>query len=418
MNIRPVFRMLPGVFLLVVLPMTKGRSAEAYARGLSPEGRQRIHDMIRQRIETKTIAGAVALISRDGRMAYFEAQGFSDIEAGRPMARDSRFRIFSMTKPVIGAAVLMLVEAGKLQLDDPIAKFLPAFKGISVAVPRPAAGTNPPVSANQFTLEPARRDITIRDLLTHTSGLGSGPLSNAAIALLGRSPNESLSDYIPRLGSTPLEFQPGTVWRYSGEAGFSTLGRIVEIASGQKLDQFLQQCLFEPLGMNSTTFAPSEEERRNLATVYRSTAAGLLREADQNRPIDPVYLSGGAGLTSTTEDYYRFAQMLANGGQFNGHRILGTDLVQAMRAEQVPDAMPGRTPGEAWGLSVRVISASPAKDQLLALGSFGWSGAIGTHFWVDPKEGIVAVFMIQLSNAGGASAETARAFEVTVMQAL
>jgi CubicO group peptidase (beta-lactamase class C family) len=394
MKVRPIVRLLPSVLLLMALTATNGRPAGADGRGLSPEGRQRIHDMIQQRIEAKTIAGAVALISRDGRTAYFEAQGLSDIEAGRPMARDSCFRIFSMTKPVIGTAILMLVEAGKLQLDDPVAKFLPAFKGMSVAVPSPvaagvsAAGPNTPASASQFTLEPARRDITIRDLLTHTSGLGSGPLSNAAIARLDRTPNESLSDYIPRLGTTPLEFQPGTLWRYSGEAGFSTLGRIVEIASGQKLDQFLQQCLFEPLGMKSTTFAPSAEERRNLATVYRSTAAGLLREADQNRPIDPVYLSGGAGLTSTAEDYFRFAQMLANGGQFNGRRILGAKMVEAIRAEEVPDTLPGRSPGEAWGLGVRVISASPAN------------------------------FMIQLSNAGGASAETARAFEAAVMQAL
>jgi CubicO group peptidase (beta-lactamase class C family) len=380
--------------------------------------------MIQQRIDTKTLSGAVALISRDGQIVYFEAQGLSDIEAKRPMARDSRFRIYSMTKPVIGVAILILVEEGKLHLDDPVAQFLPGFKGMSVAIPQPApegspaTGINPPTSDIKFAIEPARRDITIRDLLIHTSGLGSGPISNAEIRNLGRKPNESLADYIPRMGTTPLEFQPGTLWRYSGEAGFSTLGRIVEIASGQKLDQFLAQRLFEPLGMKNTTFAPSAEQMRDFAVVYRSTAGGLLKEANQNQPIDPVYFSGGAGLTSTAEDYFRFAQMLANGGQFNGQRILGSNMVEAMRAEHVPDTRPGRAPGEAWGLSVRVISASPGKNKLLSQGSFGWSGAIGTHFWVDPKEGIVAIFMIQLSNAGGASAETSRAFEAAVMQSI
>ena len=376
--------------MLAALPLMAATlpNAKPEEAGFSSERLQRIHQMLQRRIDAHDIAGAVTLVARNGRIVHFETHGLMDIETNRPMARDAIFRMASMSKPVTGTAIMMLAEEGKLRLTDPVSKFIPEFKDLKVAVAK--AGSTP--NAPQFYTVPADREITIRDLLTHTSGLVSGPISTAEAAKLGRKPTDTLADYIPRLASVPLEFQPGSRWSYSPGAGFDTLGRIVEIVSGQTFDVFLKQRIFDPLGMKDTFFSPPEDRLQRIATNYRKTAKGLEKLPD---PGPTKYFSGAGGLRSSADDYVLFGQMLANGGQLNGKRLLSPRSVELMSSVFVPDTLPGRPRGEGFGLSVRVVSDSAARNTFLSKGSYAWSGAFGTHFWVDPKQKMVAIYLVQ-----------------------
>ena len=384
--------------------------------GISLQRLQRIHDLMQRHIDAGDFSGAVTLVARNGRIAHLEAQGFMDLETKKAMASDAMFRIMSMTKPVVGLAVLMLVEDGKVKLNDPVSKFIPEFKDLKVGV---LQGTQPPPApAGQrgapprFYTVPAEREITIKDLLTHTSGLVSGPISNSENAKVALKGKESNADYIPRLGQVPLEFQPGTRWAYSAQAGFDTLVLVVERASGMKFDQFAAQRIFGPLGMKDTFFYPPDSYNSRIATLYSKTANGLVKQNNPNF-MNGAFFSGGGGLFTTAEDYLQFGQMLLNGGQLNGKRLLSPRTVELMRSAFIPDTLPGRARGESFGLSVRVVTDPIQRGTALSAGSFGWSGAYGTHFWVDPKEKIVAVMMTQTSN------NEARAdFETAVMQAI
>lgn len=390
--------------------------------GFSSERLARIHDMVQRHIDEHDISGAVTLVARNGRVVHFEAHGLANLDAKRPMSKDSLFWIMSMTKPVVGTAVLMMMEEGKLRLTDPISRFIPEFKGMKVAVieerpagtrgPAPAPGTPP-----AFYTIPAAREITVQDLLTHVSGLNSGgPASTAEVAKIALKAGESLADYIPRLGTTPLDFQPGTRWQYSPTAAFDTLERVVEVVSNEPFDRFARERIFDPLDMKDTTWRPSREQLARLATQYRG-ANGALTRID-NHPIwlnSATYLSGGGGLMSSAEDYLQFAQMLANRGELNGKRLLGPKTVELMSSVFVPDTLPGRAKGRGFGLSVQVISDHIAANTAISNGSFGWDGAFGTHFWVDPKEKIVGLFMIQ---AAGPNRLMNPDFENAVMQAL
>jgi len=393
-------------------------TAKPEEMGFSSDRLQRIHELMQRNIDAGNFAGAVTLVARQGRIVHFETHGLMDLDAKKPMAKDAIFRIMSMTKPVVGASILMLLEEGKVRLNDPVSKYIPQFKDIKVAVPLPSPPPSafaPPSPAPQdprFYTMPADREITIRDLLTHTSGLVSGPISMSQNSKISFKPGETLADYIPRLGSIPLEFQPGTKWAYSAQAGIDTLARIVEIVSGQTFDQFLRRRIFEPLEMADTFFFPTEALMPRIATLYRKTQTGLQKQ-DNPAFMNGTYLSGGGGLFSTAPDYLRFGQMLANGGELEGRRVLGRRTVEMMASLHIADTLPGRTPGEGYGLTVRVIGNSGAAATALSVGSFGWSGAFGTHFWVDPKEKIVAVLMIQ-----GGSMELAADFETAVMQAV
>jgi CubicO group peptidase (beta-lactamase class C family) len=403
--------------VLVALPVAAaslpaGKPEEV---GLSPDRLQRIHEMIQRHIDAGSISGAVTLVARKGRIAHLEAHGLMDIDSKKPMTRDAIFRIASMSKPITGVAIMMLMEEGKVRLNDPVSKFIPEFKEMMVAVPKePAPGRPTPGSAEtQFYTVPASREITIRDLLTHTSGLVSGPVGTREAAKVARKPGETLADYIPRLGSMPLDFQPGSRWNYSPGAGFDTLGRVVEVISGQSFDQFLRERIFEPLGMKEIFFNPSGNQIPRLATVYRRTEKGLEKEENRNRMSGNRYFSGAGGLMSTTEDYAQFGQMLLNGGQLNGQRLLSPKTVELMSSIHVPDTFNGRSRGRSWGLSVQVISDAVAAGFRVSDGSFGWDGAFGTHFWVDPKEKIVGILMVQTSNG-----QVSRDFENAVMQAI
>jgi CubicO group peptidase (beta-lactamase class C family) len=416
---------LSGVMLFILvfsisLTVSAGTlpSARPEKMGFSSDRLERIHELMQRNIDDGNFAGAVTVVARHGRIVHFETHGMMDVDAEKPMAQDAIFRIMSMTKPVVGVSILMLMEEGKVRVDDRVSKFIPEFKDLRVAVPLPspppspfAPPSNQPTEPRFYTM-PADREVTVRDLLTHTSGVVSGPISMSQNAKVSYREGETVGDYIPRLGTVPLEFQPGTKWAYSAQAGIDTLVRIVEIVSGQAYDQFIQQRLFKPLEMKDTCFYPAETLNSRIATLYSKTPQGL--QMRDNPPfMNGTYLSGGGGLFSTAGDYLRFGQMLANGGELEGKRVLGRRTIEMMRSIHIPDTLPGRRPGEGYGLTVRVISDAGAAGTALSNGSFGWSGAFGTHFWVDPEENIVAVLMTQ----GGSIGLTVD-FEMAVMQAV
>jgi CubicO group peptidase (beta-lactamase class C family) len=405
---------------VVTLPaITASPTAKPEEVGLSSERLQRINQMIDRRIAAGDLAGAVTIVARKGKVVHHSTQGVMDLQTKQPMAAGTMFRIASMTKPVIGVAVLMLVEEGKLHLNDPVSRYIPQFKDMKVAMPQPGAapgsgGTNGGSATPRFYTVPAQREITIKDLLTHVSGLGSGPMGNSDIEKVARKDGDTLADYIPRLGSTSLEFQPGSRWTYSPGAGFETLGRVIEVASGTRLDQFFRTRIFDPLGMKDITFWPSDTQWPRVATVYARGANGLTKTMMPNDTMSRnVYFRGSGGLYSTAEDYIPLGMMLANGGELNGKRLLGRKTVEMMGAVHVKDTLPGRPAGEGYGLSVRVVTDHAARGTMLSDGTFGWSGAQGTHFFVDPREELVGVMMVQTSNG-----EIQREFEDLVAQSV
>ncbi len=384
--------------------------------GLSAKRLERIGEMIQRAIDADQISGAVTVVARRGRIAHFEAHGLMDLEANAPMRKETIFPIASMTKPVTGVAILMLVEEGRVRLSDPVSRFIPEFRDTKVAMPRSDSGGE---EGDIYTV-PAKREITVQDLITHTSGLVSGGAgSDEASRIAPRKPTDTVADWTAALGAAPLDFQPGTRWAYSGLAGIDTLGRIVEVASGLTFDEFLRQRIFEPLGMKDTAFNVPDDRMSRVVTLYRRTPEGL-----ELRPV-PEWVatrtlhSGGGGLWSTAEDYLQFAQMLVNRGELNGTRLLGPRTVDLMGSNHVGDlyAKSGRTggsPGKGFGLTVDVVlDAVAARNDHRSTGSFGWSGAFGTTFWVDPKEELTAILMVQ-TPGGPLRAD----FQNAVMQAI
>ena len=401
----------PSAFLLAVLTLTAVTASTPTAKpedvGLSSERLQRISAMIQRRIDAGDLAGAVTVVARKGKIAHVDARGVMDVESRQPMTPETMFRIASMTKPVVGVAIMMLVEEGKLRLADPVSRYIPEFLGLKVAVAQ-AGGEH---GVDRI---PADREITLKDLLTHVSGLGSGPMGLGDINKVARKDGETLADYIPRLGSSRLEFQPGSRWRYSPGAGFETLGRVIEIASGMPLDRFFRTRIFDPLGMNDITFWPSDTQWSRVATVYEHPANRLIKVTMPNDTMSRnVYFRGSGGLYSTGIDYIPLGIMLANGGELNGTRLLGRKTVEMMTAAHVADTLPGRPPGEGFGLSVRVVTNHAVRGTMLSDGTYGWSGAQGTHFFVDPREQLTAVLMVQTSHP-----EISRQFEDLVAQSI
>ena len=409
------------VFVAAVLawPMTAATpTAKPEDVGFSSERLQRVNELVQRHLKAGSFSGAVTLVARNGKIAHHEAHGLMDIEARKPMQKDAIFKIMSMTKPVVGVSIMMMVEEGKVRLTDPVSKFIPEFKDLKVAMPMAAAPGAPaggrggaPAEPRYYTV-PAEREITIRDLMTHTSGLVSGGLSGTEARKVALKGKESLADYIPRLGGVPLDFQPGTRWAYSAQAGFDVQARIVEIVSGMPFDQFTKTRIFDPLSMKDTFFYPADGNPR-MVTRYARGQSGQLEKQGLANFFNGAYFSGGGGLMSTAEDYLQFGQMLVNGGRLNGKILLSPRTVEMMGSVHAPDTLPGRPRGEGYGLSMRVVNDPVARNTFLSQGSFGWSGAYGTHFWVDPKEKIVAVLMTQTSNN-----EIRGDFENAVMYAL
>ena len=386
--------------------------------GLSADRLKRVTELMQRAIDAKTFSGAVTLVARHGRIAHFEAQGLMDLESKKPMQKDAIFRIMSMTKPVVGVAVMMLVEEGKVRLTDPVGRFIPDLQNLKVTVLN-TEGAAQPANAIAAPLPTrtvdAARPITVRDLLTHTSGLTSGGASAAQVSQVSIGAGDSLAAVMPRLKNVPLDFQPGTRWAYSAQYGFDVLARVVEVASGMPFDRFTKQRITDPLGMKDTFFYPATGNPR-VASLYQS-ANGQLRSQADGAWVNGAYFSGGGGLFSTAEDYLQFGLMLMNGGQHEGKRLLSTRTVELMASAFAPDTLPGRAAGEAWGLSMRVITDPGARTTFLSKGSFGWSGAYNTHFFIDPKERIVAIYMTQSAYLE-TRAQMREDFETAVMQSI
>src|ERR1700722_5748039 len=401
---------------LVGLPLA-AQSSKPESVGLSGERLSRIHDAMQLHIDANDVSGAVTLVARNGQIVWFDAQGLMDSAAKRPMQKNATFRVFSMSKPVCGVAILMLLEEGKVRLNDPVSKFIPEFRGSKVAVAQDRAANAPASDPPKYYTVPSTREITIQDLLTHVSGLASGgPASSyelrGSMEMLGRG---TLADMVPKFAASPLDFQPGSRWTYSALAGFDTLGRVVEVASGMSFDQFLRQRIFAPLGMKTTAFHPGDDRWSSVVTAYHRAEGTLTKTENPNRLQSKTYFSGAGGLVSTAEEYAQFALMLSAGGQLNGKRLLSPKTVELMSSVFVPDTLPGRAPGRGYGLSVEVVNDPVAAGRRVSKGSFGWDGAYGTHFWVDPKEKLIGVMMIQTDNP---DRQVDRDFESAVMQAI
>lgn len=374
--------------------------------GLSPERLSRVGDALKAEITKGKLPGAVALVARKGRVAYFESFGLRDKAAGAVMTNDAIFRIYSMTKPMVSVAAIILMEDGRLVLTDPVSRHLPGLAKLQVSVPK-ADSTFARVT---YQLVPAEREMTIQDLLRHTSGLAYGEITvNApvkeAYAKAGAYQPSGLpfdargstpADQVEALSKAPLAHQPGTVWEYSFAS--DVLGRVVEAASGMRLAQFLQQRLFEPLKMTDSGFLVPAEKMRRLAQPFPDSQIKLIDVS-----AAPKNDSGGAGAVSTAMDYARFSQMLLNGGRLNGVRVLSRTSVSLMTSEHLAristPITPGElllgTPGYTFGLGFAVRQGPGVAGVPGSAGEFMWAGFAGTYFWVDPKEDLVGILMTQ-----------------------
>lgn len=389
--------------ILIALALTAGALPPGKPEdvGLSSERLQRINQLVQRYIDAGRVTGAITMVSRKGQVAHFEAQGQMDLEAKLAMRRDAIFRIASMSKPITGVAILMLMEEGKLRLGDPVSRFIPEFKGAKAMAKATvsAAPAGQPRPEPEIYTVPAERDLTIRDLMTHTSGLESGGVGTRPGARLApRRTASNLAAYVPTLGAVPLDFQPGSQWRYSALAGIEVLGRIVEIASGQTFDQFLKQRIFEPLEMTDTAFFPTDDRMPRVVTLYDERDGKLVRIDTPAWLATRTLFSGGGGLWSTADDYMRFGQMLVNGGVLNGKRLLSPRTVDLMASNHVGELYTGigrAVKGMGFGLTVDVVLDHVAAGRRVSTGSFGWGGAFGTYFWVDRKEQLVGLLMIQ-----------------------
>jgi len=389
------------------------------AFGFDPVRLPRLDRVIQDHVDRQQIAGAVVLIKRDGRDAYLKAFGQQDLENHRPMRTDAIFRIASMSKAVTTVAVLMLYEEGRFMLNDPVSKYIPEFKDAVVAVP-PPAGSPPDV---KFVTVPAMQPITIRQLLTHTAGLTYG--DGLAVDLYKKANvyswyfanhDEPIGEAVKRLAKLPLHGQPGESWQY----GFSTdvLGYLVEVVSGQPLDRFMEERIFRPLKMVDTSFYLPPEKSERLAPVY-GLEDGKLVLKETSATSDYVHgprkcFSGGAGLLSTTGDYGRFLQMLLNGGELEGVRLLSPRMVELMHANHTGDKY--RRDTSAFGLGFWVNVNPGAYGELVGEGAYGWGSAYFPQYFVDPDAKLVGLFMTQLRPAGGLDLN--QKFKVLIYQAL
>ncbi len=401
-----VLALVVAVSPLTAQTLPKAASPEAV--GLSSERLARLTRVMKEAVEARQVAGTVTLVMRDGKVAFVDVAGMQDAEQAVPMKADTIFRIASMTKAVVSVGIMMLVEEGRLSIADPVSRYIPAFARTTVL------GT----VNGRVAVVPASRAITIRDLLTHTAGIsyGAGALepwySRAGFTqwyFADRA--EPMTAWIDKLATLPFDSQPGERWVY----GYNTdiLGNVIERISGQTLAEFIGQRIATPLKMVDTSFfLPAEKESR-LATVYASGANGAIARAEDGRPAVPTLphsgqgayvrgprtaFSGGAGLLSTANDYARFMQMLLNGGELEGVRLLSPTTVALMTSNHVGALYQNGALG--WGLGFEVVEQTGRAARYGAAGEFSWSGAYHTAYWADPAEKLVVVFMSQLVPAG------------------
>jgi len=376
--------------------------------GLSSARLARIGEHMSRYVDGGRLAGALTLVARRGQVAYFEPVGHLEIERRRPVARDSVFRIYSMTKPIASVGLMMLYEEGRFQLDDPVHKWIPSWADLRVYV-----GGNYPA----FKTAPAERPMNVRDLLSHTSGLTYGFMErtnvDAAYRKLGIAdrtrPGYTLQHMVDTLAELPLEFSPGTRWNYS--VATDVVGHLIEVISGQPLDAYLRARVLDPLGMRDTGFFIGADQTPRFAANYERQASGSLKLIDdpaQSQYTKGTFFSGGGGLVSTAPDYYRFTSMLRHRGELDGARILGRKTIELMTQNHLPGgqdltqlAQAGMFTetayaGMGFGLGFSVMQ-SPTRAQILGSpGEFAWGGAASTAFWVDPEEDLTVIFMTQL----------------------
>jgi CubicO group peptidase (beta-lactamase class C family) len=353
--------------------------------GLSAAALDRLSMALKDRVASGHVPGAVALVARHGKIAYHEAFG-AVAPGGAPMTTDAIFRIYSMTKPIVSVAVMMLWEQGRILLTDPISKYMPEFASMNVGVENPV---------------PAKRAITVQDLLRHTSGLtyefrGNGPVHKAYIDARVSRLKQTNADHVATLASLPLLHQPGAHWEYSRST--DVLGRIVEVVSGQTLGAFLSERILTPLGMTETAFSVPAKDHARIAEPFPKDPEGGTDIALLDIKRTALFESGGGGLAGTSMDYARFCAMLANNGRLGDVRLLGRKTIELMTSDHLgnvpsnPELLP---PGHGFGLGFAVRTAAGMAPFPGSVGNYYWSGAAGTSFWVDPAERLYAVLMIQ-----------------------
>ncbi|WP_209330540.1 serine hydrolase domain-containing protein [Lunatimonas salinarum] len=386
------------------LPLSDGSPASV---GMSPARIQRIDAMLKQSVDNGDIPGVVALIARNGKIVYHQAYGSADVASGRALKKDDIFRIASQSKAITATAVMMLWEEGKFRLDDPVSKFIPEFKNPQVLQNFRYADTS-------FTARPASREITIRHLLTHTSGLGYGVIdgdermkmlyAKAGTTDLFSTEDVSIKDVVMKLAKLPLHHDPGEKYTYS--MGLDVLGYLVEVVSGMPFDQFLRERLFDPLGMQDTWFYLPENKANRLVAIHHRVD-GVWKNYPNtfynvNYPKEGAkrFFSGGAGLSSTAKDYATFLQMYLNGGELNGVRILSRNTVAIIMANHAGDLYGG---GNAhYGLAFGVLTEKgQGRGGDLSEGTFNWGGYFNTQYFADPKEGLIGVILKQTQGGTG-----------------
>jgi CubicO group peptidase (beta-lactamase class C family) len=374
------------------------------AAGFSGERLKRMDIAMNDWVEKGYMNGGAALIIRDGKIAYHKAIGYNDLDTKEPLQKDGIFRIASQTKAITSVAIMILFDEGKLLLTDPVSQYIPSFKKQSVLVKFNPADTS-------YTNVPASREVTIKDLLTHTSGLGYAQIgSKEANAIYAKHDitaglgvkNKTLLEAMTKLGELPLMHQPGEKFTYG--LNNDVLGCVVEIISGMSLDEFFKTRIFEPLGMKDTYFNIPTSKAKRLVNLYTEKSPSVLVKADagmlnsaaaSNYPLVPhTYYSGGAGLSSTLYDYGIFLQMLLNNGEYNGKRILGKNTVRMMITNQIEDVNYANS--NKFGLGFQLVTEKSSGQTPAQVGTFNWGGAFATSYWVDPKEKIVMLFYRQL----------------------
>jgi len=371
--------------------------------GMSSERLDGLDAVLKSYVENEQLAGQVVMVLRNGRVAYSAANGFQDIEAAVPMQMNTMFRIASQTKAIVSTAIMILHERGQLDISHNLSRYIPEWENMQVAVPDGNGG---------YFLEPARRQITLRHLLTHTGGMsyGSGPAQEQweKAGFQGwyfANRNEPIGESIAKMAALPLDQHPGEEWIY----GYNTdiLGAVIEKASGLALDEFLSQEIFTPLEMNDTHFFLPESKRGRLATVYQPKAGGGIEAipAQDGMRSQGMYadgprksLSGGAGLLSTATDYAKFLQMTLNGGELNGERILSRKTIELMTTDHLGDI--GFRDGTGFGLGFSVVTNLGSRGSLGSEVEYGWGGAYHSTYWVDPVEELVVVYLTQIIPAG------------------
>lgn len=374
--------------------------------GLVSERLARIGAVFKADVGKGTIPGAVALIARRGELAFLESFGFRDREKQLPMATDSIFRIASMTKPMVSVAIMMLVEEGRIRLVNPVSTYLPELKDLQVGVEVTGTTDKP-----QLRLEPAKREMTVQDLLRHTSGLTYGQFGDSLVKQAYREanvfdPNQTNAEFISKLAKLPLQNQPGEVWDYSMST--DVLGRLVEVIAGRDLDAFIEARITRPLGMRDTGFTVAKENAARIAEPQVDPVTGKRPAMPRDLTVRPGFLSGGGGMVSTAPDYLRLAQMLLNGGELDGARLLSRKTVALMTSDHLPpdvgfspntraqfeESSPTPEFGQGFGLGF-CVRKDPGRNPVPgSVGDFYWSGVHGTYFWVDPQEQLVGVLML------------------------